>query len=453
VLRTVGHYGAWTVLLVSAIAIALPSLAYWIGTVTSPWPVLFGDGAAAHAGALVARGINPYGPERPGTFVAANYPPLAYLVAAAGEGLGPFVGLRVASLLATLATAGLVALLARSRPLAAAALAVAYLATFPVRSWAAEHRPDDLAVLCAAVMAVVAGPSWRRAIAAGVFGALAIAAKQSAVLPVAAILLYLVLRERETGRRVGIASATTIAVLAVAFGVAFGPANLVDHLIDRNALAFSMADAVALSAVAVISLGAFIVLGLTRGTGRMRAYVAGAVAVALLAGKDGASVNYHLDLAAASTLAIASAPTVLSARVPMLLTFQLLLVVGVATLGPLRPGTGTVGPPDPGAVAILDPAAHHLVEDSGVLVAAGIEPDVDELFIWSRLVELGRRVDDVTPRVERAEFATIVASVPLDQVDAYSIQRERWPPRLVAAVLRRYQLAVGVPGYYEYRPR
>jgi len=185
----------------------------------------------------------------------------------------------------------------------------------------------------------------------------------------------------------------------------------------------------------------------------MRAYIAGAAAVALLAGKDGASVNYHLDLAAASTLAIASASTVLSARIPVLLALQLLLVAGVATFGPLRPGTGAVGPPDPAIAVSFDASAHHLVEDSGVLIAAGIEPDVDELFIWSRLVELGRRVDDVTPRVERAEFATIVASVPLDQVDAYSIQRERWPPRLVAAVLRRYQLAVGVPGYYEYRPR
>jgi len=84
---------------------------------------------------------------------------------------------------------------------------------------------------------------------------------------------------------------------------------------------------------------------------------------------------------------------------------------------------------------------------------AGIEPEVDELFVWSHLIALGRIPDEVTPRVGRGEFATITSSAPLDQLDAWPVQRERWLPALVQAVLERYRLESSGPGYYRYVPR
>jgi hypothetical protein len=88
-----------------------------------------------------------------------------------------------------------------------------------------------------------------------------------------------------------------------------------------------------------------------------------------------------------------------------------------------------------------------------VLIAAGIEPDVDELFVWSHLVTLGRFPDDITPRVRQGGFATITSSAPLDQLDSWPIQRARWLPALVDAVLARYRLESSGPGYYRYVPR
>jgi len=88
-----------------------------------------------------------------------------------------------------------------------------------------------------------------------------------------------------------------------------------------------------------------------------------------------------------------------------------------------------------------------------VLVAVGLDPEVDELFVWSHLVVLGRLPDEVTPRVRRGEFATVTSSVPLDQLDAWPVQRERWLPALAAAVLERYRLESSGPGFYRYVPR
>ena len=123
----------------------------------------------------------------------------------------------------------------------------------------------------------------------------------------------------------------------------------------------------------------------------------------------------------------------------------------ITTFGPIR-GAAAVAPP-PSATPAATLGSHHLAEESGLLIAAGIEPEVDELFVWSHLVALGRIPDEVTPRVGRGEFATITSSAPLDQLDAWPVQRERWLPALVRAVLERYRLESSGPGYYRYVPR
>jgi hypothetical protein len=126
-------------------------------------------------------------------------------------------------------------------------------------------------------------------------------------------------------------------------------------------------------------------------------------------------------------------------------------VTAITTFGPFGGGANAIAPPPPTLTWTIAP--HHLAEDSGVLIAAGIEPEVDELFVWSHLVALGRFPDEVTPRVRRGEFATVTSSVPLDELGAWPIQRERWLPALVEAVLERYRLESSGPGYYRYVPR
>ena len=102
----------------------------------------------------------------------------------------------------------------------------------------------------------------------------------------------------------------------------------------------------------------------------------------------------------------------------------------------------------------LPRGATVLSEDSGVLIANGTEPVVDDLFLWSRLVASGAIPDEVTPRVRQGAFAFIIADVPLDALDrAAEFERLRWPPALVRAVLDGYRLEVVAPSHFRYVPR
>lgn len=442
---------AWLVLLVAAGLVAIPSLWEWSAAPGYAGPLEYGEGSVAHAAQLIARGADPYAAQPPGTFVAAIYPPVSYLIAAAGDRFGPFVGLRVASLAATVALAVLVGVAARRRIAPGLALGMAYVAILPVRAWAGAHRPDDVAVLFTAGAVLTAGSSWRRAVGAGILGALAIFTKQTAIVPVAVVLIYLLLWDRTAGRRLAVALAVSVGVLSVVTALAFGPRDVFDHVIGSNATEFSIADALAFATFGMLALGAFVLVAARVGSGRMRAYLLGAVVVVLLAGRAGASVNFELDLGAAAVLAIATAPKLGGIGIPLALTAQLLFVSAFMAFGPIGGGSAAVAPQSP-ALAFTA-GAHHLAEESGTLIAAGIEPDVDELFVWSHLVALGRLPDEITPRVRRGEFATITSTAPLDQLDAWPIQRQRWLPALVDAVLERYRLDRSGPGYYQYVPR
>jgi hypothetical protein len=249
-----------------------------------------------------------------------------------------------------------------------------------------------------------------------------------------------------------VALAVSLAGLSVGSAVVFGPGDVLDHIIGRNATEFSTADALAFATLAILALGAFVLVAARVASGRMRAYLLGAFIIVLLAGRAGASINFELDLAAAALLGIASAPTLRGVGAPLLLAAQLVFVAAITTFGPLHSTAAAVAPP-PSPAPAYAPGAHHLAEESGVLVAAGIDPEIDELFVWSHLVGLGRFPDEVTPRVQRGEFATITASAPLDQLDAWPIQRQRWLPALVDAVLGRYRLESSGAGYYRYVPR
>jgi hypothetical protein len=93
-------------------------------------------------------------------------------------------------------------------------------------------------------------------------------------------------------------------------------------------------------------------------------------------------------------------------------------------------------------------------EDSGVLIAAGVEPVVDDPYVWARLVALGELGDGVTPRVNERRFAAILSDVDLERIDQAShVEQQRWPGLLVSAVRERYRLERHEATLWVYVPR
>ncbi len=447
--------GAWIALGLVAGALAAFNLFRWIDALLSGGSVLYGEGAVAHAGLLLARGRDPYAAEAAGTFVAANYPPLSFAVVALGASVGPFVGLRLASIAATLGVAALVVWRGRERGARALAIAAAYVALFPIAVWGPAHKPDPLAVALTALAVVSAGPRWPNAILAGVAAALAIAAKPTAALALAAVLAYLLWRERATGVRLLVVLVASVGALAVVTAMRFDPARLLEHVVARNALPYDPAVTALLVFVGVLFIGVPIALGWGSGDGRMRAYLVGAAGVVLLGGREGATINYLLDLAAASALALTPAlARSASALLPALLAAQLIAGAALSLSGVVST-TGAWSDPRRAALAAdLPRTSPHLAEDSAVLIANGIEPDVDDLFLWARLVALGVIRDEVTARVRAGEFASVVAEVRLDALEsAPRFERQRWLPDLARAVLAGYRLDRALPGHVRYVPQ
>jgi hypothetical protein len=88
-----------------------------------------------------------------------------------------------------------------------------------------------------------------------------------------------------------------------------------------------------------------------------------------------------------------------------------------------------------------------LIEDSGLLVASGREPIVDDLFLWSRNYASGKSFGEgqqLLDAVRARRFDAIVSEADLERIDAApGYERQRWHPDLIAAVLERYQLPPG----------
>jgi hypothetical protein len=84
------------------------------------------------------------------------------------------------------------------------------------------------------------------------------------------------------------------------------------------------------------------------------------------------------------------------------------------------------------------------VEDSGLLVANGREPSVDDLFLWSRNFASGKSFLEgqrLLDAVRAGRFDAIVSEVELARIDTGpGYERQRWHPDLVAAVIEHYEL-------------
>lgn len=440
---------AWSIYAAVAAGLAIVTLWNWIGAVVLRGPILYGEGAVAHA-AILARTRSEYslptfsldtGP----IFVAANYPPLYFHLAAFGE--DPFVTGRALSILATLVVAVLIGWRARpAGPLVAATIALAWIGSVPVMNWGAAVKPDPVA-LALTVGAVTLLARERPAHAlAGALLAAAVLAKPTALLPAIALFVYVARRDPVSALRGLGAGALATAAL---FLLTYAPDEAMRlHVIEWNSLPWRAELLVGLVVVALLVLVVPIAtVAATRAvSGVLGAYLIAAIGVLLLGGREGATINYFLDLAAALALIVASLAPRLALRRGYAFAAAAQLAIAAALLNPFPNAPSLMQPTGkwshPEDIAFFRDFLPGIVlsEDSGPLVATGREPLVDDLFLWSRLYGTGR-IDGrpLLDAVRAGHFDAIVSHVDLDRLDSGpGFARQRWHADLAAAVVERY---------------
>ncbi|HEV2250755.1 MAG TPA: hypothetical protein VGT60_09630 [Candidatus Limnocylindria bacterium] len=452
--------GAWLAYTAIAGLVSVLALMKWGQAIALAGPVLYGEGAVAHA-AILTRALATYADPSGPSFTAANYPPLYFAIASVGD---PFVTGRVLSVVATLSIAGLIAWRAGAGGrLVAAAVGLGWLALSPVAIWGPAVKPD-LVALALTVGAVLSVERRRPGRAAALLVAAALA-KPTAIVPGAALALWIAWRDRALLRPFARSAAIALVVAAVAL-VPFGYGGLWRHVVEWNALPWTVGSALLLAFLGLVvlaaSLGAAFV---SRGfSGPIAAYAVAGLGIVALGGREGATINYLLDLAAATSLALAAAAPAI-ARAPFYPSVAIAnLVLAALLLDPLGlvPGrtatTGAWGDPSRLSAARVTLASDEVVlaEDSGLLLATGHRVVVDDLFLWSRLASRG--VIDPGPllaEIGSARFTAIVSEVELAQLGtAPAYERARWEPALVRAIDARYRLVSHGPGgLFFYRPR
>ena len=443
---------AWVAPTTLALVLALRCLSDVVVAVMSNISLADGEGAVVHAGQLLARGVDPYSLDLPG-FVSADYPPLAYAVTALGVAVGPFFGLRLANLLCALVVVAIIAWEAREDRVVAVMLGASFLALYPVALWLPAARVDILstALTLAAVQAL------RRHSAPllfGVLATLAVLAKPTSALVIGTVLVYELWREPRRAVRPLVSLAAVAVVSLAILALRFDLRGLYTHLIVYNVLPYDVRTVALLFVVASILLGPFIVLAFRTADGSGRAYLVGAVLVALLVGRQGSSLNYLLDLSAACCLALAPIARTRLRWGPAMITGELVATLVLSTTGPFALGDLAVHRAQFELVARLPSSGMYFAEDSGLLISAGIEPFVDDTFDWAQRVAKGQHIDEVTPLVERGAFDAIIAEAPLETIaTGPDFRRARWPANLVEAVLGHYVLDASTAGAYRYVPR
>lgn len=451
---------AWGLFALVAGAMALLAVLEWADALLTGRPVLYGEGAVAHAAILLRSGAA----YRDATgVVAANYPPL-YLLAASLD--DPFRVGRAVTIGSAVAVALVVGWRARpADPLARVGLALGWLGLAPVAIWGAAVKPDLFAVaLTAAGVAVLERASAGRggAAAAGVLLAAAVWAKPTAALPALAVLAWAFLHARPAFGR-AMLGVTAVAAVAAAQAVAIGVGDLWRHVVTWNALPWSAEQTLLVAALGAGTVGVLVAVAVRVGAARhiALAYMLGALAVVLLGGREGATINYLLDLAAATSFALATVAPSLRASAGLPIAAMVQLAIAVALLTPFgivpgrAPTTGAWGRPERTEVVRELGPGDHLVEDSGLLVAALRQPVIDDLFLWSRLAASGA-IDrgPIVARATEGAFASVVSEADLAHLDAApAYERARWEPSLVRAILERYALERSTGALWIYRPR
>jgi hypothetical protein len=451
----------WWILLAVTGPLTLVAIAHWLSAIALRAPILYGEGAVAHA-AILARDHLEYAPLDATSdliFVAANYPPLYFQLAGIGD---PFISGRLLSIGATLFVAGAIAWTARAGgALVALSLAAAWLAAIPVTVWAPALKPDLVAV--ALTVVAVLGLTRRpgHPLVAGIAIALAVCAKPTAGLAALALGVLLLSSDRGAAARYAAATVATGAAVLLATG-SVGVAT-VEHVVTWNALPWRAEQAALLVMVGLLVFGVTILryaMG-RRALDAIAAYALAAGAIVVLGGRDGATINYLLDLSVAASLGIATLASGLrrSNVYPVAVAVQALIAVALFDpfgIMPVRAiSSGAWAPADRVAIVRAIPGL-LLVEDSGLLVADGREPVVDDIFLWSRLAERGDfpAGDRLISAVRTGGFDAVVSETDLARLSQAPLyQRQRWLSALASAVVDRYRLDRETNGLYVYLRR
>ena len=464
---------AWRMYAIVVLALAALGIGHWLWAVALAGPVLYGEGAVAHAALLARYGLEYSGAATLGDasslrpiFIAANYPPLYFHLASFGD---PFITGRILSIVATLGVAGAIAWRARAAGrFVAAVLALGWLGSVPVLQWGPALKPDLVALGLTVAAVILLDRERPRTLTSGVLLALAVLAKPTAVIPALALFIFMLRRSRRAALGGLVAGGVVLLVALFAFPDLATRIALL-HVVSWNALGYRVDLLAPLVLYAVILLAVPIVTVLvTRpSTTVVTAYVVGAAGMLLLGGREGATINYCLDLSAAIALAVAGRAPRLAAGVAYPVASIAGAAVAVLLVNPFAiiPGR-TAGPGawgDPARIAALAQIPGTLlVEDSGLLVANGREPIVDDLFLWSRNRQ--REVagglsflegDRLLDAVRSGAFDAVVSEVDLAAVDTIGgYERQRWHPDLVKAVLDGYPVVSRADaGLYVYRKR
>ena len=451
---------AWASYVLIAGALAAYAVIAWLAALIARAPVLYGEGAVANAARLARDGVA-YLDVDPQRFVAANYPPLYLHVASIGDA---FVTGRIVSILGTLAVAAMVFLSAQpAGRLAAAALATGWLALAPVMVWGPAVKPDLLALVLTAGGVVTLDRRRDLAAVAGFALIFAGFAKPTAFLPALALAAWLARADRPALARFVFGASVGTVAAAVTVYLDSVP-DVWRHVVTWNALSWSFEEWLPLVLLALIIVGVPASIAVLAGgaRGARGAYVVGALGILIAGGREGATINYLLDLTVAIMLSIAATAPRLRTRALLPLALLAQLVVGTLVLDPLRvvpgrvPTTGAWSDPLPrGAEIAFSVDARYLVEDAGLLAKTGISPVVDDLFLWSRLVERGIiDADPIVSQVRDGRIGAVIAEVDLEHLAAApAFKRQRWAGTLVRAVLDRYRLANHVGQLWIYEPR
>ncbi len=442
---------SWWAYAAVAAAFAALAIGHWLWALAGDGPVLYGEGAVAHASILARDHLEytfgaRYGDVTP-IFTAANYPPLYFHLAGFGD---PFIAGRVVSIVASLFVAGAIVWRARAAgALVAAAIGLAWLGSAPVMQWGPAVKPDAIALALTVGAVLALGRERPMHALSGALIGLAVMAKPTALVPAAVLFIFVARRDPIAAVRAlgaGLAAALVVAL------VTEGPSKaLYVHVFDWNALPWRIELLVGLGVVAVLVLAVptATMIATRPADGAITAYGIAAIGVLLLGGREGATVNYFLDLSAALALgAAAVAPRLALGRAyPVASLAQ--LVIGAALLNPFPSVPSLLQPTgkwsDPARAALVrDLPGTLLVEDSGLLVANGREPIVDDLFLWSRVYATGRSFlegERLLAAIRAGTFDAIVSEVELEHMDAGpGYERQRWNSDLVTAVLERYQM-------------
>ncbi len=245
----------------AALAAFLAVLAFRAGRVTLvaieaigfPIDLDYGEGIVLQQVLLILTDRT-YGDINSYPFIVFHYPPVYHLVVRGLTALGMdlVVAGRTVSVVATVASAGIVGLLVhaglsssltkRARLFGAAAGGLAIFAFLPVALWMPLARVDMLAIgfSLAGLLCAARAPASRVSLHAGVlFFVLAVYTKQtSAAAPVAAVIMLLITNRADGFRMIAVGLALAFAVLGLAMLLTEG--RFLSHLITYNLNRYSL---------------------------------------------------------------------------------------------------------------------------------------------------------------------------------------------------------------------